>query len=241
MAWPCISRVCCLARFWSQLDRSDLSVPLSTQSYSAISEPEPEPEHRAPRSGRAPAADQRTSRAGRDAVFEARDECRPPGGPFHCVTRYKEDFQPWPVPRKETFPWIGEGRRHERLPEGPQYPGDSAQEPGGTGARSTNAYGQEHRPWMGARPPKLAQKEPVNMSSTMTEFRPETSYQAAFSGDTFKQMEILQVDPTGGQRHRLPERPQLRHGARGEEQVVKTKLSPNSSAIFQSGSRIFNI
>uniref|UniRef100_A0A8C9WRR6 MAP6 domain containing 1 n=1 Tax=Scleropages formosus TaxID=113540 RepID=A0A8C9WRR6_SCLFO len=151
MAWPCISRVCCLARFWSQLDRSDLSVPLSTQSYSAISEPEPEPEHRAPRSGRAPAADQRTSRAGRDAVFEARDECRPPGGPFHCVTRYKEDFQPWPVPRKETFPWIGEGRRHERLPEGPQYPGDSAQEPGGTGARSTNAYGYEGEGRQGGR------------------------------------------------------------------------------------------
>uniref|UniRef100_A0A8B9DJG3 MAP6 domain containing 1 n=1 Tax=Anser cygnoides TaxID=8845 RepID=A0A8B9DJG3_ANSCY len=40
MAWPCISRVCCLARFWSQLDKSDLSVPLTIHNYSAIDEPE---------------------------------------------------------------------------------------------------------------------------------------------------------------------------------------------------------
>uniref|UniRef100_A0A8B9VDE9 MAP6 domain containing 1 n=1 Tax=Anas zonorhyncha TaxID=75864 RepID=A0A8B9VDE9_9AVES len=40
MAWPCISRVCCLARFWSQLDKSDLSVPLTIHNYSAIDEPD---------------------------------------------------------------------------------------------------------------------------------------------------------------------------------------------------------
>ncbi|CAG07694.1 unnamed protein product, partial [Tetraodon nigroviridis] len=40
MAWPCISRVCCLARFWNQLDKSDLSVPLTIQNYSEITEQE---------------------------------------------------------------------------------------------------------------------------------------------------------------------------------------------------------
>uniref|UniRef100_A0A671P5J7 MAP6 domain containing 1 n=1 Tax=Sinocyclocheilus anshuiensis TaxID=1608454 RepID=A0A671P5J7_9TELE len=40
MAWPCISRVCCLARFWNQFDKSDLSVPLTIQNYSDIGEQE---------------------------------------------------------------------------------------------------------------------------------------------------------------------------------------------------------
>uniref|UniRef100_A0A668S086 Uncharacterized protein n=1 Tax=Oreochromis aureus TaxID=47969 RepID=A0A668S086_OREAU len=40
MAWPCISRVCCLARFWNQFDKSDLSVPLTIQNYSDIAEQE---------------------------------------------------------------------------------------------------------------------------------------------------------------------------------------------------------
>uniref|UniRef100_A0A8D2ISQ3 MAP6 domain containing 1 n=1 Tax=Varanus komodoensis TaxID=61221 RepID=A0A8D2ISQ3_VARKO len=39
MAWPCISRVCCLARFWNQLDKSDLAVPLTIHNYSDIEEP----------------------------------------------------------------------------------------------------------------------------------------------------------------------------------------------------------
>lgn len=34
MAWPCISRLCCLARRWNQLDRSDVAVPLTLHSYS---------------------------------------------------------------------------------------------------------------------------------------------------------------------------------------------------------------
>lgn len=41
MAWPCISRVCCLARLWGQLDKSDLAVPLTLRSYSDIDEPPP--------------------------------------------------------------------------------------------------------------------------------------------------------------------------------------------------------
>ncbi|XP_008104699.2 MAP6 domain-containing protein 1 [Anolis carolinensis] len=40
MAWPCISRVCCLARFWNQMDKSDLAVPLTIHNYSDIEEEE---------------------------------------------------------------------------------------------------------------------------------------------------------------------------------------------------------
>ncbi|MCJ8742170.1 hypothetical protein PDJAM_G00078950 [Pangasius djambal] len=34
MAWPCITRACCMARFWSQLDKADIAVPLVFTSYS---------------------------------------------------------------------------------------------------------------------------------------------------------------------------------------------------------------
>uniref|UniRef100_A0A3Q2ZRK5 MAP6 domain containing 1 n=1 Tax=Kryptolebias marmoratus TaxID=37003 RepID=A0A3Q2ZRK5_KRYMA len=122
MAWPCISRVCCLARFWNQFDKSDLSVPLTIQNYSDISEqevrsvtkqltdsesrPAPAPDPRARGSPqRAPAAD-----GTRGALAARRD--KPPGDyqPFPGVTQYKQDFKPWPIPRKENFPWIGNGR-----------------------------------------------------------------------------------------------------------------------------------
>uniref|UniRef100_A0A3Q3KY20 Microtubule-associated protein 6a n=1 Tax=Mastacembelus armatus TaxID=205130 RepID=A0A3Q3KY20_9TELE len=38
MAWPCISRACCMARFWNQLDKSDIAVPLVFTKYTDVSE-----------------------------------------------------------------------------------------------------------------------------------------------------------------------------------------------------------
>ncbi|XP_039174769.1 microtubule-associated protein 6 isoform X1 [Crotalus tigris] len=38
MAWPCISRACCIARFWNQLDKADISVPLVFTKYSEATE-----------------------------------------------------------------------------------------------------------------------------------------------------------------------------------------------------------
>uniref|UniRef100_A0A673ANB5 MAP6 domain containing 1 n=1 Tax=Sphaeramia orbicularis TaxID=375764 RepID=A0A673ANB5_9TELE len=81
MAWPCISRVCCLARFWNQFDKSDLSVPLTIQNYSDI-------------------ADQEVRSVTKQvSASEARKD----------LTQYKQDFKPWPIPRKENFPWISNG------------------------------------------------------------------------------------------------------------------------------------
>ncbi|XP_018426739.1 PREDICTED: microtubule-associated protein 6 isoform X1 [Nanorana parkeri] len=34
MAWPCITRACCIARFWNQLDKGDIAVPLVFTKYS---------------------------------------------------------------------------------------------------------------------------------------------------------------------------------------------------------------
>uniref|UniRef100_A0A8B9CKK3 MAP6 domain containing 1 n=1 Tax=Anser brachyrhynchus TaxID=132585 RepID=A0A8B9CKK3_9AVES len=85
MAWPCISRVCCLARFWSQLDKSDLSVPLTIHNYSAIDEPEEAAG--GPESG--------------GASPPPRGCRRPP------ATQYRRDFRAWPLPRRAPFPWGG--------------------------------------------------------------------------------------------------------------------------------------
>ncbi|OCT96387.1 microtubule-associated protein 6 homolog isoform X3 [Xenopus laevis] len=38
MAWPCITRACCIARFWNQLDKGDIAVPLVFNKYSEVTE-----------------------------------------------------------------------------------------------------------------------------------------------------------------------------------------------------------
>ncbi|XP_037632387.1 microtubule-associated protein 6 homolog isoform X1 [Sebastes umbrosus] len=36
MAWPCITRACCINRFWSELDKADIAVPLVFTKYSDV-------------------------------------------------------------------------------------------------------------------------------------------------------------------------------------------------------------
>lgn len=38
MAWPCITRACCINRFWSDLDKGDIAVPLVFTKYSDVAE-----------------------------------------------------------------------------------------------------------------------------------------------------------------------------------------------------------
>lgn len=127
MAWPCISRVCCLARFWNQFDKSDLSVPLTIQNYSDIAEQEVRSVAKLVSTEQAPSVDyftpdQRDSPAARDAAgvrrthrgrteqsYKPREDYHPPGVPFPSVTQYKQDYKPWPIPKKDNFPWISNG------------------------------------------------------------------------------------------------------------------------------------
>uniref|UniRef100_A0A8C8VHL1 MAP6 domain containing 1 n=1 Tax=Pelusios castaneus TaxID=367368 RepID=A0A8C8VHL1_9SAUR len=88
MAWPCISRVCCLARFWSQLDKSDLAVPLTIHSYSDIEEPE-------------------------EAADGQRTAGPPPAQDSLAVkrTQYRRDFRAWPLQKRDACPWASDGGR----------------------------------------------------------------------------------------------------------------------------------
>ncbi|KAJ3589157.1 hypothetical protein NHX12_010005, partial [Muraenolepis orangiensis] len=38
MAWPCITRACCMSRLWNQLDKADIAVPLVFSKYADVSE-----------------------------------------------------------------------------------------------------------------------------------------------------------------------------------------------------------
>ncbi|CAG5896770.1 unnamed protein product [Menidia menidia] len=331
MAWPCISRVCCLARFWNQFDKSDLSVPLTIQNYSDIAEQEvrsvtkqvsnlerapgndysaPEPRARgsphAPAD--APAGTRGSFRGRREPSYKPRDDYHPPGVPFTSVTQYKQDFKPWPIPRKENFPWINNGGGGGGgVPDSHQVqPGESRAdreerarghrwgEQQGMEESNTSSYRQEYRPWTGAKPAKSVRRNPpAQYSSPGTEAADiprETSYQAAFSGDGGRSASVCSpaaptiqppppVSKYGLQQSILPQRTES-SGAKGEvsalksrtcficmlkhlkargsvfkpphavqrthlfpspEHLVRTKLPPNPSAVFQSGSRVFNI
>nr|XP_047933153.1 MAP6 domain-containing protein 1 [Anser cygnoides] len=108
MAWPCISRVCCLARFWSQLDKSDLSVPLTIHNYSAIDEPEEAAG--GPESGGAsppPRGCRRPPLPGPGGPEQLRPRSPPAGG---HTTSYRQEYRPWtgakpskPIKTKQGF------------------------------------------------------------------------------------------------------------------------------------------
>lgn len=122
MAWPCISRVCCLARFWNQFDKSDLSVPLTIQNYSDIAEQEVRSVTKLVSTERAPSVDFVTPdhAAGvRRSSYKPREDYHPPGVPFPSVTQYKQDYKPWPIPKKDNFPWISNGGKGGTLTDSP--------------------------------------------------------------------------------------------------------------------------
>nr|XP_012788715.1 unnamed protein product [Sorex araneus] len=76
MAWPCITRACCIARFWNQLDKADIAVPLVFTKYSEATDhpgapaqpPQPAP---APPSARTVAIETQPAQGEQDAVARA--------------------------------------------------------------------------------------------------------------------------------------------------------------------------
>ncbi|CAL8312601.1 microtubule-associated protein 6 isoform X2 [Gadus morhua] len=321
MAWPCISRVCCLARFWNQFDKSDLSVPLTIQNYSDIAEQEVRsvtkqvPTDRIHRSSSSLTPDHRggpplaliddigttreSFRGRRELGYKPREDYHPPVVPFPTVTQYTQDFKPWPIPRKDNFPWISNGgNRSATVADSPvnshpshnaagSQPAQGRRDEGGRGQKlaepqnaasaSTSSYRQEYREWSGAKPAKStrrSQSSPyVGSQGQAGQLTPETSYQAAFSGESHRPTPsvptttttttsvpaappgsvmqpctptltpLLQSGRTGSaappglRQNQLSERNDLST----EDNLVRTKLSPNPSALSHSGSRVFNI
>uniref|UniRef100_G1KX20 MAP6 domain containing 1 n=1 Tax=Anolis carolinensis TaxID=28377 RepID=G1KX20_ANOCA len=211
MAWPCISRVCCLARFWNQMDKSDLAVPLTIHNYSDIEEEE--------------AAGGAATGGGLGGGGLAPQPTTPRRRPAAAETQYQQDFRAWPLQKRDALPWVGEARGRIDSPR-PEVPAAEAapfaSHAGLPGAGHTSRVyvlpvaaegepvggkeaGQEYRPWSGAkrsRPTKTTQ----GFIIPEDHFAPESSYKADF---------------------KIPE--------------VKGKFAPNPSAVFQAPSRILNV
>lgn len=269
MAWPCISRVCCLARFWEQFDKSDLSVPLTMQNYSDIAEHEVRSvTKQVTASERAPANDyssQPRATGSTDAHANGpgprssvrtrrekyREDYNPHGVPFQSVTQYKQDYKPWPIPRKDNFPWINNETSSDTPHRGNRDEGVPGQQP--PEPSPTSSYRQEFRPWTGVKPAKSSRKNlPIHCATPGTEathVAPETSYQAAYSGDSLRSAASVQGDTviSSASSNALTAPSHISSSTQQtvppekQEHLVRTKLPPNPSAVFQSGSRVFNI
>lgn len=146
MAWPCITRACCINRFWSELDKADIAVPLVFTKYSDVAEvqhvahhPQPRPTraaaiaietqpHPGEQAAKAPPAKDGSSASVMRQDFKAwkvrpepsckpRNEYQPSPTPFITETQYQKDYKPWPIPKKHDHPWIPKSAELDSGPE----------------------------------------------------------------------------------------------------------------------------
>ncbi|XP_012495986.1 PREDICTED: MAP6 domain-containing protein 1 [Propithecus coquereli] len=154
MAWPCISRLCCLARRWNQLDRSDVAVPLTLHGYSDLENEEPGPGGAASRRGQSPAGDRAP---GRDVP----------------LTQYQRDFGVWTAPAvprdapQGRGPGAG-GRRGK--PPAPAARGVYVLPVGDAdaAAAATTSYRQEFQAWTAVKPSRSTKAKPARIITTHT-------------------------------------------------------------------------
>uniref|UniRef100_A0A8C2VXN5 Microtubule-associated protein 6 n=1 Tax=Chinchilla lanigera TaxID=34839 RepID=A0A8C2VXN5_CHILA len=90
MAWPCITRACCIARFWNQLDKADIAVPLVFTKYSEATEhpgapPQPLPSSQQAQPARAVAIETQPVQGGLDTVARATGPAPGPSGEREAV------------------------------------------------------------------------------------------------------------------------------------------------------------
>ncbi|XP_018105897.1 microtubule-associated protein 6 homolog isoform X2 [Xenopus laevis] len=134
MAWPCVTRACCIARFGNLQDKGDIAVPLMYSKYSEVTDGAPprpgsaaietQPSLSAPYSGslgklprdvgKKPDSargsvmrqDYKPWKANPEPSCKPRIEYQPTEAPLERETQYKKDFRSWPIPRQGDHPWI---------------------------------------------------------------------------------------------------------------------------------------
>ncbi|XP_062983339.1 microtubule-associated protein 6 [Elgaria multicarinata webbii] len=147
MAWPCISRACCIARFWNQLDKADIAVPLVFTKYSEATEipgtqvvlqqQQPRPSSAIETQPAALGGDlDGVSRATSTAV----DQAPTASGGAHKATHPKDQVSSDSVMRQDYKPW-----RVQR-PE-PSYKPKSEYQPSDTPFSKESQYQKDFRPW----------------------------------------------------------------------------------------------
>nr|XP_057936541.1 microtubule-associated protein 6 homolog isoform X2 [Doryrhamphus excisus] len=136
MAWPCITRACCINRFWTELDKADIAVPLVFTKYSDVADVHHLPQRKQPRRAaenqpevaKAPPSgaveplaasckdvsstasvmrqDFQAWRVRPEPSCKPRNEYQPSAAPFIPETQYQKDYKAWPIPKKRDHPWI---------------------------------------------------------------------------------------------------------------------------------------
>ncbi|KAG7516513.1 hypothetical protein JOB18_033209 [Solea senegalensis] len=101
MAWPCISRACCMARFWNQLDKADIAVPLVFTKYTDVSEMQhiqlQPPQARVTIETQPPRAQTRAAANNNNPAAGARPPRRCVSEERVCSSVMREDFKHWKV------------------------------------------------------------------------------------------------------------------------------------------------
>ncbi|XP_043925942.1 MAP6 domain-containing protein 1 [Protopterus annectens] len=288
MAWPCISRVCCLARFWNQFDKSDLSVPLTVPNYSEIDGPEEThgesprstghrlpslAEHGGSRNGQTGISPENigsgTQHKGGNETSKRRSRPRPPPqtlvSSFPNETQYQQDFQAWPLPKKETFQLSGCDRRKEGAVSSPSPPGGISQTPllqlppeTGLGVwkgpstsrdrvpidtmKTTTSYRDEFQPRSSVKPSKPSKAKQAYPFPEGTAPL-ETSYMADFRGDGLKRTGLLKSSGKKPQDHIFMSHDSRNMTSRAlkNDPLVKSQYIPNPSAVFQTSSSVLNV
>ncbi|XP_008493406.2 microtubule-associated protein 6 [Calypte anna] len=103
MAWPCITRACCIARFWNQLDKADIAVPLVFTKYSEATD-HPLPPLAPPPRPAAPIDTQPGGEAVGGGGEPGSGSTRPGPAPHSSPPAdsvMRHDYKPWKVQRPE--------------------------------------------------------------------------------------------------------------------------------------------
>ncbi|KAL4830454.1 hypothetical protein H8958_020892, partial [Nasalis larvatus] len=193
MAWPCITRACCIARFWNQLDKADIAVPLVFTKYSEATEHPGAPPQ--PSQERWPV----------QAAAEAREQEAPPGGAGGLAAGKASGADERDTRRKAGPAWMvrrAEGLGHEQtsLPAAQTQVQATGPEVGRGRAAAdalnrqireevasavSSSYRNEFRAWTDIKPVKPIKAKP--------QYKPpddkmvhETSYSAQFKGEASK-------------------------------------------------------
>lgn len=164
MAWPCITRACCIARFWNQLDKADIAVPLVFTKYSEATEHPGAPAQPPPPSQQpAPAPP-----SARTVAIET----QPAQGELDAVARATGPA-PGPGVEREGAGAYGRGGAGAGLGSGP------ASGSGSSAGPADSVMRQDYRAWKVQRPEPSCRPRSEYQPSDAP-FERETQYQKDF-------------------------------------------------------------
>ncbi|XP_029373898.1 microtubule-associated protein 6 homolog [Echeneis naucrates] len=114
MAWPCITRACCINRFWTELDKADIAVPLVFTKYSDVADVQHLPHHPQPKQRAAAIAIETQPHPGEPEAAKAPPAAAAAAGKDGSTASVmRQDFKAWRVrpepsckPRNEYQPSV---------------------------------------------------------------------------------------------------------------------------------------